>query len=425
MVIRGAIPGEMTDTLMMIMAISNGLIAISYGSIPFFIFVFVRRRRDLPFTWIFILFSLFILACGSTHFVHIIGLWHPAYGWQSIVDSLTALVSVATAIALWPTLPRLLAIPSPEQLRAVNKELREEKDKLLAAQRELAKSYAEVEHRVEERTAELQVANEALHKEIEERRLAEERVRELNEELEARVAARTADLVAANKELESFTYSVSHDLRAPLRAIDNFSRFLEEDHAERLDQEGRRLLGVVRRNTERMDLLIADLLRLSRLSRQELRMTMIDMDGLVDSVLAELAETAHLETFQVELHPLGERRGDPALLRQVWINLISNAAKYSMKSSVRKIEIGSGVEVDSVVYHVRDWGAGFDQAYSDKLFKVFQRLHKTEEFEGTGIGLAIVHQVVARHGGRVWAEGKPGEGARFSFSLPEGKEDGR
>ncbi|MDA8411074.1 MAG: ATP-binding protein [Treponema sp.] len=400
------------------MAVSNGLIAISYGSIPFFIFVFVRKRRDLPFTWIFILFSLFILACGSTHFVHIIGLWHPAYGWQSIVDSLTALVSVVTAIALWPTLPRLLAIPSPAQLRAVNKELREEKDKLLAAQRELAKSYAEVEGRVAERTAELKAVNEALVVEVEERKLAEARVRELNEGLEARVAARTADL-------ESFTYSVSHDLRAPLRAIDNFSRFLEEDHAETLDQEGKRLLGVVRRNTEKMDRLIADLLRLSRLSRQELHVTTIDMGGLVESVLAELSETSSLETFEVELRPLPPCRGDPALLRQVWINLISNAAKYSMKSDVRKIEIDSGAEADSIVYHVRDWGAGFDPAYSDKLFKVFQRLHKTEEFEGTGIGLAIVQQIVARHGGSVRAEGRPGEGARFSFSIPEAKGDER
>ena len=145
------------------------------------------------------------------------------------------------------------------------------------------------------------------------------------------------------------------------------------------------------------------------------------MTALVESVLAELAETFELGGFRIEVHPLREGRGDPSLLRQVWHNLLSNAVKYSMKSPVRRIEIESEEKEGAVVYHVKDWGAGFDPAYSEKLFQAFQRLHKTEEFEGSGIGLAIVLRLVQRHEGRVWAEGSPGEGARFSFSLPEGE----
>lgn len=182
MEIRGAISGEMTPTLMMVMAVANGLIAVSYSSIPFFLIVFVRKRRDMPFTWIIFLFGLFILACGSTHFVHIIGLWKPTNWWQAAVDSLTALVSLATAIAIWPTLPKLLSIPSPKQLQSVNEELKGEKDKLLHAQRELQKSYSEVERRVEDRTLDLVVANRSLVEEVAERRKAEERLQKALDE---------------------------------------------------------------------------------------------------------------------------------------------------------------------------------------------------------------------------------------------------
>jgi len=240
------------------------------------------------------------------------------------------------------------------------------------------------------------------------------RVRGHAAELESSVLQRTAELEATNKELESFSYSVSHDLRAPLRAVDGYARMLEEDYGARLDDEGRRLIGVVRGASARMGTLIDDLLAFSRLGRKELACRPVDMMALVREVLAE-TEHARARIDLARLPPAG---ADPGLLKQVWNNLIGNAVKYSGKSPAPRIEIG-GREADGEnIYWVRDNGVGFDMRYADKLFGVFQRLHRAEEFPGTGVGLAIVQRVVVRHGGRVWAESAPGEGACFHFSLP-------
>ena len=227
-------------------------------------------------------------------------------------------------------------------------------------------------------------------------------------ELEARVKERTA-------ELESFSYSVSHDLRAPLRAVDGYARMLEEDYNERLDAEGRRLLGVVRDSAARMGRLIDDLLAFSRLGRQDPVRRRIDMNLLVKETIAEVRGDS---AAMVECAALPAADADPAMLKQVWVNLIGNALKYSSKRDAARVEIGGREDARERVYWVRDNGAGFDMRYAEKLFGVFQRLHRAEEFPGTGVGLAIVHRVVTRHGGRVWAEGRPGEGACFFFSLP-------
>ena len=234
-------------------------------------------------------------------------------------------------------------------------------------------------------------------------------------DLETKVLERTAELEAVNKELGSFSYSVSHDLRAPLRAVDGYARMLEEDYAARLDEEGRRLLGVIRTSAGRMGLLIDDLLSFSRLSRQPIARQTVDSGALVREVLGEVRGDSRAS---VEVGELPTVQGDRALLKQVWVNLVSNALKYSSKRDAARVEIGSQVEGEENVYWVRDNGAGFDMRYAAKLFGVFQRLHSQEEFTGTGVGLAIVQRVVTRHGGRVWAEGKPGEGACFFFSLP-------
>jgi light-regulated signal transduction histidine kinase (bacteriophytochrome) len=216
-------------------------------------------------------------------------------------------------------------------------------------------------------------------------------------------------------ELESFSYSVSHDLRAPLRAVDGYARMLEEDYGERLDAEGRRLLGVVRESATRMGRLIDDLLAFSRLGRQEPARRRVDMDALVREAIAEVRAGSDAP---IQASALPAADADPAMLKQVWVNLISNAIKYSSKRAEARVEIGGREDARERVYWVRDNGAGFDMRYADKLFGVFQRLHRAEEFPGTGVGLALVHRVVTRHGGRVWAEGKPGEGACFYFSLP-------
>jgi signal transduction histidine kinase len=220
-------------------------------------------------------------------------------------------------------------------------------------------------------------------------------------------------LVEANAELESFSYSVSHDLRAPLRSINGYTKILEEDLSDRLDEQGRRTLNKIIQNTSRMNKLIDDLLEFSKLGRKELEKRNIDTTKLVLSIVEEMKPKAN-----VVVNDLIRAQADHALITQVWINLISNAIKYSEKKANPTVEVGSSLSNREVIYYVRDNGAGFNMEYSDKLFGVFQRLHKENEFQGTGIGLALVKRIVMKHHGRVWAEGKVNEGATFYFSLP-------
>ncbi|MBI2311396.1 MAG: response regulator [Betaproteobacteria bacterium] len=241
----------------------------------------------------------------------------------------------------------------------------------------------------------------------------------MNEEL----ARRTAQLEATNKELESFSYSVSHDLRAPLRAIDGFSRMLEEDYQARLDEEGRRQIRVIRDNAHKMGQLIDDLLAFSRMGRKAMAVSPVDMAALAAEVFSELRQAGDHRSVRFDLRPMPACDGDPVLLRQVWANLLSNALKFSGRRETPLIEAGGQSEGRENVYYVTDNGAGFDMQYYDKLFGVFQRLHGGEEFPGTGVGLAIVQRAVARHGGRVWAEGKVDQGATFRFALPREAED--
>ena len=245
-------------------------------------------------------------------------------------------------------------------------------------------------------------------------------VHQLNTELEQRVVARTAQLEAANHELEAFSYSVSHDLRAPLRAIDGYSHILQDDYAGKLDDEGMRLLNVVRDNTNRMSQLIDDILQFSRTGRTELNSSEINMENMAHEVFAELQAAVADGKVQIEIEHLPSARGDNAMMRQVFVNLLSNAIKFSRAREIPKIKVGATVKDGETVYYVKDNGAGFDMLHADKLFGVFQRLHSVSEFEGTGIGLAIVKRIITRHGGRVWAEGKVGEGATLFFSIPFG-----
>ncbi len=255
---------------------------------------------------------------------------------------------------------------------------------------------------------------------VTERKGAEERMADLNAELERRVARRTELLTEANRELEAFSYSVSHDLRAPLRAIDGFSRILSEEKGSHLDDEGRRLLGIVSGNARKMGQLIDDLLAFSRSSRAEMRRTRVDMAALARAAFAEARQTVPSgERVELKLSDLPPAQGDPDLLRQVWANLVGNAVKFSALVERPVVEIDGEVEKGRIVYRVRDNGAGFDMAYAHKLFAVFQRLHAPSEFGGTGVGLALVKRILVRHGGDVAAEGAVGRGATFSFWLPQ------
>jgi signal transduction histidine kinase len=249
-------------------------------------------------------------------------------------------------------------------------------------------------------------------------------IQRLNADLERRVAERTAQIETSSKELEDFTYTVSHDLRTPLRAIGGFSRILEEDYGDKLDDEARRLIGVVCENARKMGQLIDDLLTFSRLGRKPVAATSINMEALARSALTEIGAPAAAGRARIEIHLLPEAWGDPALIKQVWTNLLSNAIKFSGKREQPVIELSGRADGAESVYCVKDNGAGFDMQYYEKLFGVFQRLHSEAEFFGVGVGLAIVRRIVSRHGGRVWAEGKVDEGAAFYFSLPRRRQDG-
>jgi len=257
-----------------------------------------------------------------------------------------------------------------------------------------------------------------LEREISRRQEAEGKFRNLNAELEDRIAIRTLQLESSNKELEAFAYSVAHDLRAPLRSIDGFANIIQTDYARVLDMEGLRLFGVIRSSTLKLDKLIGDLLEVARIGKTDLVFTQVDMLVLATDVFHACVEAEALVDFDFIVGNLPSVMADAGMVSRIWTNLLSNAVKYSIPCPVHRIEV-EGREVDGMnVYSVRDYGVGFDQRYVDKLFGLFQRLHGTEEFKGSGVGLSIVKKITERHGGTVRAEGRLGEGATFYFTLP-------
>jgi PAS domain S-box-containing protein len=251
-------------------------------------------------------------------------------------------------------------------------------------------------------------------RDLTERKIAEERIQTLNRGLEQHVA----DLTAANRELDAFTYSLAHDLRGPLRHIHGFANILMDDWNEKIDDEGKRFLGKIVKSSREMGVMVDDLLNFARLGRVELQRTLVDLSQMVEEVKHQLEPDIQGRSIQWEVGHLPTVAGDPALLRQVLVNLLSNAVKYTSKEQDAQIKVGSRNGGSEVTVFVRDNGAGFEMQYAEKLFRVFQWLHRAEEFEGTGVGLANVRRIIERHGGRIWAEGEPGKGATFYFSLP-------
>ena len=244
-------------------------------------------------------------------------------------------------------------------------------------------------------------------------------VNRAHQSLEQQVQARTRELEAANKELESFSYSVSHDLRAPLRAVSGYAIMLKEDYEDTFDAEAKRITGNIISNVKMMGRLIDDLIAFSRLGKREVARRNVDMKALAEACTSELLNGWPEEKFNLVVSDLPGCFGDEDLLRQVWLNLIGNALKYSARTAAPLVEIGHTGNGNGPIWFVRDNGAGFDMKYADKLFKVFQRLHSQEEFEGTGIGLALVRRIIDKHKGRIWAESTPGSGAVFYFTLSE------
>jgi signal transduction histidine kinase len=346
--------------------VSDSIITLAYASIPLTLWYFSRRRTDLPFHWIFVAFGVFIFSCGATHLMEIVTIWQPYYRLAGIVKAITAAASIATAFGLVRIIPQALALRSATELEALNRRL--------------------------------QIAETDLHQRI-------------------------VDLTAANQELEAFSYTVSHDLRAPLRAIDGFSQVVVEDCQGKLEPELLGYLGRIRANTQNMGRLIDDLLALSQLGRKKLEPEAVDLRELTATLVEELKITAQKPATRFVVDGLPSAvRGDHLLLRQALYNLIGNAVKYSSIRDEPRIEVSARRDEAAKAWEisVSDNGVGFDEKYANKLFKVFERLHAGDDrFEGTGIGLSIVARIVRRHGGLVGARGRPNEGATFFFTLPD------
>ncbi len=355
--------------------VSDALIALAYYSIPITLVYFVRKRKDVAFDWMFVSFAVFIVACGTTHLMEILNIWEPTYWLTGLIKAITALVSVATAILLIRLIPQALALPSPEQLRK---------------------------------------SNAALQNEVRERMEASRKVETLNHEL----LEHANKVQAANKELETFAYSVSHDLRAPLRHVDGYVNLLLVD-APALSEQNRRYMSKISDSARQMGLLIDNLLAFSGMGRATLQPAWVDTNAVVAEAREELAPETKGRTIEWNIDPLPKVFVDRSLFKQVWMNLLGNALKYSRKRERAVIAVRCKEVADLFEFSVQDNGAGFDMQYVGKLFGIFQRLHLKDEFDGTGIGLANVRRIITRHGGHTWAEGELGVGATFFFTLPK------
>ncbi len=346
------------------LAVADGIIALSYLSISAAITLYLVKRADMYLRGVAMAFAAFILLCASSHFSDLWTLWVPDYGVQAVIKVLTAVVSLITAVLLWPLLPHALALPTSAQLMA---------------------------------------ANQALEAEVAERRAAE-----------AMLRGREAELRAANAELDSFAYAVSHDLRAPLRAMSGFCAALKEDHGADLSAEALSYLDEIAHAGRHMGALIDGILTLSRATRGEFQREEVDISAIAHGVVAELHRAEPHRQIACDIQPNLTAWGDPRMLEQVLRNLLENAWKYTSVSAAPRIGVSGGRNAVTV----SDSGAGFDMAYADKLFQPFQRLHRQDEFPGIGIGLSTVARIVHRHGGRITAEAALGKGATFHVTVP-------
>jgi two-component system, LuxR family, sensor kinase FixL len=513
--------------------VSDSLIALSYLSIPITLVHFTRKRRDIPFSWMFLCFGAFIVACGGTHLMEVWTIWFPSYWLAGALKAVTGCFSVVTAILLIRVVPLALALPGTQWLVEINQKLTEEVRQRAQAESSLRRVSEGLEQRVAERTAALVATNQSLREsemryrtlvehapeaivvfdldvgrfddanrnaerlfgmtrkellcvgpvevspafqpdgrpsseaaaaeleralrhemprfewthrdaagkeipceislvrlpssgrnlvrgsivDISERKNAVEEIRKLNAELELRVKERTAQLEKVNRDLESFTYSVSHDLRAPLRHMDGFSRILVEDYGRQLPPGAKQHLERVRAATLQMGQLVDDLLNLARVGRGSLRIVTTDLNEVVAETILSLEAETRGRAVDWRVGRLSPADCDPGLMRQVFSNLLANALKFTRQREKAVIEIGEIRNEREPVIFVRDNGVGFDMKYADKLFQVFQRLHREEEFEGTGVGLAIVYRILQKHGGAIRAESSPQNGATFFFTV--------
>jgi len=496
--------------------VSDLLTFLAYFSMPIGLIYFSRHRKDFPFPWFLWMSAAFILACGSTHLLDVIVLWRPVYGLSALTKAATAVISVVTATALWPLIPKALTLPSPALLQQMNADLQREIahrqgiEEALRQAKETAESglmrerqwkaaivdgsedaiigvslsgfitswnlgatkmlghtadqiigqpvtvlipedrnneTLELMDAIRRGEARQQVESEHLHRngshvqtslsatpirnetgdiigisgilrDVGVRKAAELKIAQMNATLERQVAERTAELLAANHELEAFAYAVSHDLRAPLRAMSGFSEILEQDYGKDLTGEARDCIVHIAQASHSMGQLIDGLLALSRITRGELVRQPVDLSRVARDLKVELEQAEPDRHVRWDIEPDLVVVGDDRMLASVMRNLLGNAWKYTASAADPEIRVFSRAIDGGREVCIADNGAGFDMAFAEQLFLPFRRLHRQDEFPGLGIGLATVQRIIHRHGGTVQGTAKPGQGALFSFSIP-------
>ncbi|MEC4886496.1 MAG: ATP-binding protein [Scytonema sp. PMC 1070.18] len=387
--------------------ISDIIIALSYYSIPLTLLYFVKKREDVPFKTVFLLFGAFIISCGTTHMMEVWTLWYPVYWLSGTIKAVTAIVSFYTALTLIPLVPQALALPSPAQLEAANRALQEENTERLRVEKELRQYKDHLEFLVEQRTAELEKANQQLQEEIIQRQRSQERMAKLLKELES-----------ANKELNDFAYVVSHDLKAPLRGIGSLSEWLLEDYGDKFDEQGQEFMHLLLRRVQKMQNLIDGILQYSRIGRIREESKQVDLNELVPNVI-DLFQP--LENIQIEIaRKLPIITCEKIRIEQVFQNLLSNAIKYIDKPQ-GKIVINCQEESDYWQFSVTDNGVGIEIEHFTRIFKIFQKLSNDKDSDSTGIGLALVKKIVEIYEGNVWVKSEFGQGSTFFFTLKKYK----
>lgn len=377
---------QWTPGLLWAYVVSDSLIAVAYYSIPCALWYFVRKRTDLPFNWIFVMFGIFILSCGTTHLTAVWNIWQPVYWLDATLKMFTAAASIATAIVLWPLIPKALRLPHPSELIALNHTLVRE-----VAERRQAEAWArDLAANLERKVAELKQSNEALTR--------------------------------SNLELQRFAYVASHDLQTPMRGVASFVELLRSRYADKLDAQANDWIDRIIGSVKHLQNLVRDLLEYSRVDARPQPFEAVNMREVFDQALSLMGETVHDAGTEVSCGELPLVMGDRTQLAQLMLNLIGNGLKY--RGSVPpRVHVSAQLGAEGWVFAVRDNGIGIDAQFHERIFEVFQRLHGPKEYPGTGIGLAICRRVVHRHGGRVWVESEPGSGSVFYFTIPERKAD--
>jgi len=363
---------------------SDAVIGVSYYSIPLALWTFVRRRHDLAFPGVFRLFTAFIAACGTTHLVDIWTVWTPIYRLEGVIKFATALISAATAVVLWPLIPKALALPNPSTLEEANRRLRAE---------------------------------------VEERQKVEGELRRLNAELEKRVNSRTSELQRSNEDLEQFAYVASHDLQEPLQVVSNSVGMLELRYSDKLDEKAKRYVQFALKGTERMKTLIDDLLAYSRAGTSKQRRAHVSADFALKHAIENLRAAVERCGAELSYGALPEVYADTTQLVQIFQNLLSNAIKYHRRTEQPKVTVGCVREGGFWKFSVTDRGIGVAPEHREEIFEAFRRLHPYDDYPGSGIGLAICKRLVERHGGTLWMTSEVGVGSTFYFTLPADSAD--